>query len=90
MYRIAPGFIHRKVAGNDVLISTNVAVFNGYIALNETSAFLWDQMTEPKTAQQLAETVVAQYEVTYHQALADVTAWLQAFAARGLVQEVAQ
>ena len=90
MYRIAPGFIHRKVAGNDVLISTNVAVFNGYIALNETSAFLWDQMTEPKTAQQLAESVVDQYEVTYHQALADVTAWLQAFAARGLVQEVAQ
>lgn len=88
MYTIAPGFIHRKVAGNDMLISTNLAVFNGYIALNETSAFLWDQMNEPQTAEQLAESVVAQYEVTYHQALSDVTALLQAFVDRGLVQEV--
>ena len=89
MYQIAPGFIHRNVAGNDILISTNLAILNGYIALNETSSFLLDQMKEPKTAAQLAESMVEQYEVTYEQALADVTALLQTLVARGLVQEVA-
>lgn len=89
MYTTAPGFIRRKVAGQDMLISTNPAVFNGYIALNETSAFLWDQMSEPRTAAQLAESMAAQYDVAYHQALEDVAALLQTLAARGLVQEVA-
>ena len=41
-YRVAEGFVHRQVAGNDVLISVgaNVANFNGYITLNPTASFL--------------------------------------------------
>ena len=88
MYRIAPGFIRRNVAGNDVLISTNPAIFNGYIALNETSSFLLAQMNEPKTAEQLTESMVGQYDVTYDQALADIKVLLQSLVERGLVQEV--
>lgn len=88
MYQIAPGFIHRNVAGNDILISTNLAILNGYIALNETSSFLLSQMNEPKTAEQLAESIVEQYDVSYDQALADVTALLQTLVDRSLVQEV--
>lgn len=88
MYQIAPGFIHRNVAGNDILISTNLAILNGYIALNETSSFLLSQMSEPKTAEQLAESIVEQYDVSYDQALADVTALLQTLVDRSLVQEV--
>lgn len=88
MYQIAPGFIHRNVAGNDILISTNLAILNGYIALNETSSFLLSLMNEPKTAEQLAESIVEQYDVSYDQALADVTALLQTLVDRSLVQEV--
>ena len=89
MYQIAPGFIHRNIAGNDILISTNLAIFNGYIALNETSSFLIEQINEPKSAEHLAESMAEQYDVTYDQALADVTALLQDLVGRCLVQEVA-
>lgn len=39
-YKIREGYIHRKAAGNDVLISVgeNVANFNGYITLNPAAA----------------------------------------------------
>ncbi len=90
MYRIAPGFIHRKIANADVLISIDVAAFNGYITLNETCAFLLDHLKEPQTAEQLAQSLTEQYDVTYAQALEDVKEMLHAFMAKGVVQEVAE
>lgn len=92
MYQTAPGFIHRKIADTDVLVSigANVAAFNGYITLNETCALLWDLMQTPKTAEQLAESLTEQYDVTYQQALIDVDTLLKNLAARGVVREVAE
>ena len=90
MYRTAPGFIHRKIANSDVLVSMNVAAFNGYIALNETCAFLWDLMATPQSAAQLAQKLTETYDVPYDQALTDVTALLQTMIDRGVVQEVAE
>ena len=88
MYWITPGFVHRQIADMDILISTNVAAFNGYITLNETCAYLWEQMKEPKTAEQLAQSLTEQYEVTTAQALTDVQEMLQLLVRRGVVQEV--
>ena len=92
MYQTAPGFVHRKVADADILISigVNVARFNGYVTLNETCAFLWDLMQTPKTAEQLAQSLTEEYEVTYQQALADVNLLLENLIAKGVVQEVAE
>ena len=90
MYRTAPGFIHRKIADADILVSMNVAAFNGYITLNETSAFLWDMMEEPKTAEQLAQSLTEQYDVTDTQALEDVQEILRVFLAGGVVLEVTE
>ena len=90
MYRIADGFIHRKIANGDVLVSIDVATFNGYITLNETCAFLLDVMKEPQTAEQLAQHLTEQYDVTYTQALEDVKGMLHTFIAKGVVQEVTE
>lgn len=92
MYQTAPGFIHRKIADADVLVSVgaNVAVFNGYITLNETCAFLWDLMQTPKSAEQLAQRLTDQYDVTYQQALTDVGELLKILVVRGVVREVAE
>ena len=75
MYRIADGFIHRKIANADIIVSINVATFNGYITINETCAFLFDMMKEPQTVAK---------------ALADVSEMLDTFVAKGVVQEVAE
>ena len=90
MYRTAPGFIHRRIADTDVLVSMDVAVFNGYITLNETCAFLLDRMKTPQTVQQLAQSLTEHYDVTYLQALEDVKEMLQTLVAKGVVQEVAE
>ena len=58
--------------------------------MNETCAFLWDLMQTPKTAEQLAQSLTEEYEVTYQQALADVDIILKDLAAKGVVQEVAE
>ena len=90
MYRIAAGFIHRRIANADILVSLNVAAFNGYITLNKTCAFLLDVMKEPQTAEQLAQHLTEQYDVTYTQALEDVKGMLHTFIAKGVVQEVTE
>lgn len=90
MYRIADGFIHRKIANADIIVSINVATFNGYITINETCAFLFDMMKEPQTVEQLAQHLTEQYDVTYAKALADVSEMLDTFVAKGVVQEVAE
>ena len=44
------GYIHRKIANEDVLISvgSGIANFNGYILLNSTASFLWDMLKEAR------------------------------------------
>lgn len=65
-YQIREGFVHRQVAGNDVLISVgaNVANFNGYITLNPTASFLWDALAEPRTVSGLTDLLTAEFEVS--------------------------
>ncbi|MDO4974491.1 MAG: PqqD family protein [Eubacteriales bacterium] len=77
-YRASSNFIHRTVAGNDVLISVggNIANFNGYIQLNETAAFLWQQLSSPKTEEELCAALIGEFEVSAEQAAADVKEFL--------------
>lgn len=86
-YRASSNFIHRTVAGNDVLISVggNIANFNGYIQLNETAAFLWEQLKEPKTADELIKALTGEFDVTAEQASADVEEFLNELKENGMV-----
>lgn len=71
-------YIHRKVAGNEVLISIgeNIANFNGYIELNASAAFLWDQMKEPCTLCELEKALEESFGLPYAQAVEDVLDFL--------------
>lgn len=73
-YQVKNGYVHRKVAGSDVLISIggNVANFNGYIELNSSAACLWEQMKEPCTCQQLEQCLESNFGISHRQAAADV------------------
>lgn len=65
-YQTRDGFIHRKVADSDVLISVgkNVADFNGYVALNPSASFLWDCLVSPKTISELTLLLTEEFDVT--------------------------
>ena len=77
-YQLAGGFVHRRVAGNDVLISVgaNVANFNGYITLNPTASFLWDALAQPQSVNSLADLLAEEFDVTLEHAQNDVAQFL--------------
>lgn len=77
-YQLAGGFVHRQVAGSDVLISVgaNVANFNGYIMLNPTASFLWDALAQPQRVSSLADLLTEEFDVTREKAQNDVTQFL--------------
>ena len=77
-YQLAGRFVHRRVAGNDVLISVgaNVANFNGYIMLNPTASFLWDALARPQSVSSLTDLLTEEFDVTRENAQNDVTHFL--------------
>ena len=87
-YTASPDYIHRKIAGKNVLVSIggNIANFNGYVQLNDTAAFLWAQLREPKTAGELAAALTAEFDVASEQAGADVREFLDTLAEAGMVR----
>ena len=77
-YQARECYVHRKVAGNDVLISVgaNVADFNGYIMLNPAASFLWDALAEPRTAPMLTALLTEEFDVSEEMARNDVEQFL--------------
>lgn len=78
-YQTQEGFVHRQVAGSDVLISVgaNVANFNGYITLNPTASFLWDALAQPRTAYKLTVLLTKEFDVSPEIARKDVSLFLE-------------
>lgn len=78
-FQAKSSYVHRKVAGNDVLIAIgeDVANFNGYIQMNPSAAYLWEAMKEPRTVAQLEKTLEDAFDVSCVQATADVLDFLK-------------
>ncbi len=71
-------YVHRRIADNDVLISVgeNIANFNGYIELNSSTAFLWDEMKEPRTSGELEKLLEEHFHLSHEKAVEDVIDFL--------------
>lgn len=78
-FQVKNNYIHRKIADSDVLISIgeNIANFNGYIQLNTSAAFLWDEMKEPKTCMELEQALENQFNLPHEQAVEDALDFLK-------------
>ena len=89
-YQVKDCYLHRQIAGQDILISLggNIANFNGYVALNATSSFLWDALSEPKTPQQLVQLLLGEFEVEESVAVQDVNNFLRELLEKEMVTEV--
>ena len=60
--RIKPGFILQEVAGNTVALPTE-GELNMMITLNGTGKFLWQQLEQERTRQELIQALLDSYEV---------------------------
>lgn len=73
-YRASGQFVVRTIAGETLLIPVGAATqdFNGMILLNETGAFLWEALQEPKTEDALTAALVDAFETDPETALSDI------------------
>ncbi len=83
-------FLLREIAGEYLLVPTgqSALTFNGMASLNETAAFLWKLLEQPHTAQELAQALAVEYELTAEQSQSDVDELLAVILERGLVRKL--
>ena len=58
-------FMLRDIAGEVILVPTGVATqqFNGMITLNEVAAFIWKNLDESKSKEELVDKIMDEFEV---------------------------
>jgi hypothetical protein len=85
--KIKQGYILREVAGNYIVVAVGEAVknFNGIINLNETGAFLWKQLQEGATEEQLKAAMLEEYDVQEDVAQNDIKAFIDKLNEKGLL-----
>lgn len=78
--KIKEGFLLRKVGNDHVVVAVGDAsdAFHGMIRLNETAAFLWEQLQEgADTEEKLLHALTAVYEVEEDRARKGVASFLR-------------
>jgi hypothetical protein len=72
--KIKDGFMIREIAGVYIVvpIGERVVDFNGLLTLNETGAFLWKAANDSPNMDNLAESLVNEYDVDINDAKKDV------------------
>ena len=86
-FQLKEGYIQRKVADAEVLISIgrNVANFNGYIELNASAALLLNLLKAPQTCETLEQALEEHFSISHSQAEEDVWDFLKNLQAHDMV-----
>lgn len=71
--KIKSEIILRRIGSDIILVPVGSAVkdHNGLFMLTESACFLWENLSECDSVQELADKLYDEYEVTREQALAD-------------------
>ncbi|MCI5622674.1 MULTISPECIES: PqqD family protein [Anaerostipes] len=82
-------FMLRDIAGEVVLVPTGQATqqFNGLITLNEVAAFIWKNLDEAGTREQLVKMILDEFEVDQKTAEADVDGFINALKEHDMIVE---
>jgi len=87
--RIKNGFVLREICGEKVVSGegANVVDFTKLIRLNETSAYLWNEIQGKEfDAQMLADLLCERYEVAPEVALADCEVLVSKMVEAGIIE----
>lgn len=81
-------FVSRKIMNDYVLIPHGETAnkLNGMIMATETGAFIWDHIEEVSSPEEMAKLMIEEYDVSYEEALADVTALFDNFQKAGWIE----
>ncbi len=81
-------FILRNIAGEAILIPTGKAAteFNGMINLSEVAAFIWEHLDACADLSELADQIVAEFEVDKATALTDAQQFIDSLVKNKMVE----
>ena len=85
--KIKNGFVLRNVVDEFIVMPTgeNIAKFDGAVVLNEVSAFVFKQLQNAVSREDLLEAMLAEYDVARETAEKDLDALLESFVQMGLL-----
>ena len=78
MIQIDQEYVLRQIGDDYIIVPVGKAAlsFNGMITVNETGAFLWEQLVEGTNKEELLRTMLETYEVTQEEAERDIDEFL--------------
>ena len=87
--KIKPGFMLREIDDTSVVVAVGEASehFNGLITLNATGSFLWKQLQQGATEQELVQALCGAFEVDPDTARADTAEFVAAARKAGFLDE---
>lgn len=87
--KIKEGFVLRNVVDEFIVMPTgdNIAKFEGAVVLNEVSAYIFKQLENPVSRDDLLTAMLNEYEVDEATAAADLDALLEKFAEMGVLEK---
>lgn len=83
------GFMLRSVANRHVVVAVGQASvdFNGLITLNDTGAFIWDELSKGCTYDELLKKMLEVYEVDEKTAREGIDSFLETARSADLIEE---
>lgn len=87
--KIKSGFVIRKIAKQymAVPVGSRAKELHGMIGLNETAAFLWEQLQTEQTKNELVQKLLNEYEVEEETALHAVERFCEMLKKEGVLED---
>ena len=85
--KIKEGYILKSVAGSYVIVPVSNPHFKAIISVNDTGAFIFNQLKDERNIDALVKEVVNEYEIDEQSAKEDVKAYVDALSKAGLLDE---
>ena len=86
--KINKDYVLRNVAGESIVVPTGEASqkINGMMTLNETAAFLWENVEKVQTEEDLVKLLLDEFEVEKEIAVKDVSDFVRELTAAGIIE----
>jgi hypothetical protein len=83
-------FVTRQIAGETLImpVAGKVADLESIYVLNDVGSRIWQLVGSPATTDQIADVIAREFDVAPERAAADVTEFLGALDARGLIRRL--
>lgn len=87
--KIDKQYILRQIAGDYVIVPAGRTTldFNGLITVNEQGAFLWQQLAQERSEDQLVDAMLEEYEIDRATVQKDVAEFIGILRQRGMLTE---